>query len=62
MKTTKEVAVIYADRAAQADGEEAMTDAIGTGLAAVAYALLELADKVDDVRREMTSLREEQRG
>jgi hypothetical protein len=43
----------YADRAAEQQGEDKQTDAIGEGLAAVAYALLEVAAAV----RENTAAR-----
>ena len=61
MGSYDDTAVAHADRAAYATGSEAQNEAIGNGLAAIAYALLELADKVDDVRHELTSLREERR-
>lgn len=61
MGMLRDVAADYANRAAGAatNQTEAQAEAVGSGLAAVAFALLELADKVDDVRRELAKSRED---
>jgi hypothetical protein len=41
----------YAQRAAYATGDQAMAEAVGAGLAAVANAVLEVANQVDELRR-----------
>lgn len=56
-----DTASTYAERAAYATGEGAQTEAIGTGLAAIALALLELANHVDDLRAELAASRKERR-
>lgn len=57
----KDSAADYAERATVPASEDTAAEALGNGLAAVAYALLELADMMDDIRRELTNLREERR-
>ena len=47
----------YADKASMAQGQEEQADAIGNGVAAVAYALPALSDKIDDIRVELAQLR-----
>ena len=54
-----DTASTYAERAAYATGQDGQTDAIGSGLAAIALALLELANNVDDLRRELATSRKE---
>lgn len=57
MGVYQDTAMSYADRASMAEGQDEQAQAIGSGLAAVAYALLELADKIDDIRVELAQLR-----
>lgn len=57
MGVYQDSAMSYADRASMAEGQEEQAQAIGAGLASVAYALLELADKIDDIRAELAQLR-----
>lgn len=45
----EQIASETADRAARARGQEHQTDAIGEGLAAVAYALLEVAQAIREL-------------
>jgi len=47
----RELAVEHATTAAARTGEDQLTDAIGQGLAAVAFALLEVASALRDVGR-----------
>jgi len=54
-------AATYAERAVYATGEEAQKDAIGYGLAAIALALLELANNVSDLCGEVVASRKERR-
>ena len=57
MGVYEDSAMRYADKASMAQGQEEQADAIGNGLAAVAYALPALFDKIDDVRVELAQLR-----
>ena len=51
MGSFKEPAKEHADRSASLSDDQGAVDAVGTGLAAVAYAVLELAEEVGDLRR-----------